>query len=80
MSYDEKNAKGYVLEAGDYEISINTDSHHKIESKVFNVAETAAYSGENKRASDHVTATNRFDYAAGNVEYLSRADFLRIPH
>ena len=74
MSYDEKNAKGYVLEAGDYEISINTDSHHKIESKVFNVAETAAYSGENKRASDHVTATNRFDYAAGNVEYLSRTD------
>ncbi len=74
MSYDEKNARGYVLEAGDYEISINTDSHHKIESKVFNVAETAAYSGENKRASDHVTATNRFDYAAGNVEYLSRAD------
>ena len=74
MSYDEKNARGYVLEAGDYEISINTDSHHKIESKVFNVAENAAYSGENKRASDHVTATNRFDYAAGNVEYLSRAD------
>ncbi len=74
MSYDEKNARGYVLEAGDYEISINTDSHHKIESKVFNVAETVAYSGENKRASDHVTATNRFDYAAGNVEYLSRAD------
>ena len=74
MSYDEKNAKGYVLEAGDYEISINTDSHHKIESKVFNVVENAAYSGENKRASDHVTATNRFDYAAGNVEYLSRTD------
>ena len=74
MSYDEKNARGYVLEAGDYEISINTDSHHKIESKVFNVAETATYSGENKRAIDHVTATNRFDYAAGNVEYLSRAD------
>ena len=41
---------------------------------MFNVAETVAYSGENKRASDHVTATNRFDYAAGNVEYLSRTD------
>ena len=74
MSYDDKNAKGYVLEAGDYEISINTDSHHKIESKVFNVAETLTYSGENKRASDQVTAVNQFDYAAGNVEYLSRAD------
>jgi beta-glucosidase len=74
MSYDEKNVRGYVLEAGDYEISINTDSHHKIESKVFNVAETLTYSGENKRTSDQVTATNQFDYAAGNVEYLSRAD------
>ena len=74
MSYDEKNVRGYVLEAGDYEISINTDSHHKIESKVFNAAETLTYSGENKRTSDQVTATNQFDYAAGNVEYLSRAD------
>ena len=74
MSYDYKNAKGYVLEAGDYEISINKDSHNKIESKIFNVAETLTYNGENKRASDQVTASNQFDYAAGNVEYLSRAD------
>ena len=74
MSYDYKNVKGYVLEAGDYEISINKDSHNKIESKIFNVAETLTYNGENKRASDQVTASNQFDYAAGNVEYLSRAD------
>ena len=74
MSYDEKTAKGYVLEAGDYEISINTDSHNKIESRIFNVAQTAVYSGENKRSSDLVTATNQFDYAAGEVTYLSRAD------
>ena len=74
MSYDEKTAKGYVLEAGDYEISINTDSHNKIESRIFNVAQTVVYSGENKRSSDLVTATNQFDYAAGEVTYLSRAD------
>jgi beta-glucosidase len=74
MSYDDKNAKGYVLEAGDYEISINTDSHNKIESKIFTVAATETYNGDNKRGSDLVTAANQFDYAAGNVEYLSRAD------
>ena len=74
MSYDYKNAKAYVLEAGDYEISINKDSHNKIESKTFTVATTETYGGDNKRASDKITATNQFDYAAGNVEYLSRAD------
>ena len=74
MSYDSKETKGYVLEAGDYEISVNSDSHTKLDSKTFSVAETAAYSGGNKRSSDLITATNQFDYAAGNVTYLSRAD------
>ena len=74
MSYDDKNAKGYVLEAGDYEISINSDSHTKLDSKIFNVAAAQVYNGENKRGSDLITATNQFDYAAGEVTYLSRAD------
>ena len=74
MSYDDKNAKGYVLEAGDYEISINSDSHTKLDSKIYKVAATETYNGENKRGSDLITATNQFDYAAGNVTYLSRAD------
>ena len=74
MSYDSKTAKGYVLEAGDYEISVNSDSHNKLDSKKFTVEKTETYSGDSKRASDLVTATNQFDYAAGNVEYLSRAD------
>ena len=74
MSYDDKNAKGYVLEAGDYVISINSDSHTVLDSKTFNVAATETYNGDNKRASDQITATNQFDYAAGDVTYLSRAD------
>ena len=74
MSYDDKNAKGYVLEAGDYVISINSDSHNVIDSKVFTVAATETYNGDNKRGSDLITATNVFDYAAGDVTYLSRAD------
>ncbi len=74
MSYDDKNAKGYVLEAGDYVISINSDSHTILDSKVYTVAATQTYAGANKRPSDKITATNVFDYAAGDVTYLSRKD------
>ena len=35
---------------------------------------TITYSGDNKRSSDEVTATNQFDYARGTATYLSRAD------
>ncbi|MBQ9421348.1 MAG: glycoside hydrolase family 3 C-terminal domain-containing protein [Lachnospiraceae bacterium] len=74
MSYDYIDAKGYVLEAGDYIISVNSDSHNILDSKTFTVAETEVYNGDNKRDSDLVTATNLFDQAAGEVTYLSRAD------
>ena len=74
MSYDYKDAKGYVLEAGEYEISINSDSHTKLDSKKFKVDKTEKYTGDNKRESDLVTATNQFDQAAGEVTYLSRAN------
>ena len=70
MSYDYQGAKSWVLEAGAYEISINSDSHNKIASKTYNVS--TAVSG--KRDSDLVEATNQFDYAAGDVTYLSRKD------
>ena len=73
-SYDYQNAKAYVLEAGNYEISINSDSHNVIASRTYNVPETITYSGENGRSTDAQTATNVFDYAAGEVTYLSRAD------
>ncbi len=73
-SYDTYGAGCYVLEAGDYEISINSDSHNKIASDVVNVAETITYDENNKRASDEVAATNQFDFAEGDVTYLSRAN------
>ncbi len=68
-SYDYKDAKGYVLEAGDYIISINKDSHNIIDSKTYKVA--SEIKGRN---SDQSEVTNRFDFAEGEVEYLSRAD------
>ena len=73
-SYDYKNAKAYVLEAGDYEISINSDSHNVLDSQTYTVDETVTYSGENTRSTDKTEVTNQFDSAAGEVTYLSRAD------
>ena len=73
-SYDYKNEKAYVLEEGDYIISINSDSHRILDQKTYSVEETIVYSGENKRASDEIAASNVFDDAHGNVTYLSRAD------
>ncbi len=73
-SYDTYGAGCYVLEAGDYQISINSDSHNKIASDVVSVADTITYDANNKRESDDVAATNQFSFAEGDVTYLSRAD------
>ncbi len=73
-SYDYQNAKAYVLEAGDYAISINADSHTEYASKTYTVDETITYDGDNARSTDETTATNQFDYAEGTVTYLSRAN------
>ena len=73
-SFDYKGAGAYVLEAGDYEISINKDSHNKIDAKTYTVPATITYGQDNKRDSDQIAATALFGYAAGDVTYLSRAD------
>ena len=73
-SYDENNAKAYVLEKGDYVISINSDSHTVLDQKTYTVDKDVVYKGENKRASDDTAATNVFEDAKGDVTYLSRAD------
>lgn len=79
-SYDDQGikAKGgaYVLEQGEYVVSINKDSHNVIDSTTITVDADVIYNDENngKRQSDVITATNQFDFAKGDVEYLSRAD------
>ena len=73
-SYDENNAKAYVLEKGDYIISINSDSHTVLDQKTYTADADVVYKGENKRASDDTAATNVFEEAKGNITYLSRAD------
>ena len=73
-SYDENTAKAYVLEKGDYVISINSDSHTVLDQKTYTADKDVVYKGENKRASDDTAATNVFEDAKGDVTYLSRAD------
>ena len=73
-SYDENTAKAYVLEKGDYMISINSDSHTVLDQKTYTADKDVVYKGENKRASDDTAATNVFEDAKGDVTYLSRAN------
>ena len=71
-SYDTYGEAAYVLEAGDYIISINSDSHSVLDSRVYNVPETIVY--DEGRSNDLTAPTNQFENVEGDVTYLSRAD------
>ena len=71
-SYDTYGAAAYVLEAGDYVISINSDSHTVLDSEVYNVPSTIVYN--DGRSTDKTAPTNQFENVEGDVTYLSRAD------
>ena len=77
-AYDSEEIKvkggGYILEAGDYTVSLRADSHTVLAEEKFNVAADIDYS-QTKRDSDNIAAVNRFnDYARGDFEVLSRKD------
>lgn len=71
-SYDVNGAGCYVLEAGDYEISINSDVHNNIDSQTYTVDSTVVYDENNARSSDNTAAVNHFEFAKGELTYLSR--------
>lgn len=86
-SYDHRNAQAYVLEAGDYELRVQTDSHNLapgVEPVTYTVGEEIIFGGPNNRASDAAAVTNRFDDVSamfadsptpGQILNMSRADF-----
>ena len=86
-SYDHLDAEAYVLEAGDYTLSVRTDSHtvaEGVEPITYTVGSDIVYSGENHRASDLAEVTNQFDDVSaefatepteGKILSMSRADF-----
>jgi beta-glucosidase len=75
-SYDTYGNGCYVTEHGDYEISIRSDSHNILDSETITIDSDIIYNEANAgaRASDNIVAENVFDYAEGNVTYLSRAN------
>ena len=73
-AYDEKGQGCYVLESGDYVISINNNSHNILDSKTYTQAETVVYNESNPRSTDDQPAVNRLQNAQGDVVFLSRAD------
>lgn len=77
-SYDSGEIKieggGYILEAGEYAISVRSDSHTVIAEEKFTVDEDIDYSKEG-RSTDETTPVNVFeDYTRGDFIELSRAD------
>lgn len=77
-SYDSEEIKvqggGYILEAGEYTVSVRSDSHTVVDEETFNVDKDIDYSKEG-RDSDLETAVNQFeDYSRGDFVQLSRAD------
>ncbi|SEA92759.1 beta-glucosidase [Pseudobutyrivibrio sp. ACV-2] len=73
-SFDAYNNGCYVLESGDYVVSINGDSHTILDSVTYNVAEDVIYDEKKPRTSDKNAATVKLDYVESGVTYLSRAD------
>ena len=82
-SYDYSGVKApggaYVLEAGDYDIRLQSDSHNVIDHKTVKIARDVIYNDQNdgKRPGDAIAAVNLFDDVTngGDVVYLSRADW-----
>ena len=76
-AYDSEGIKveggGYILEAGDYTISLRSDSHTVLAEETFTVDADVDYSKDG-RESDNTPAVNQFDYARGDFEVLSRKD------
>lgn len=86
-SYDYETAKSYVLEAGDYALTLRKDSHNVaggVQPLIYNVPTTITYGEGNPRPGDVTAAVNQFDDVnaqfsdtkeEGKILNMSRADF-----
>lgn len=74
-SYDTYGEGSYILDAGDYAISINSDSHTVLDSETYTVDAKIVYDESNPRSTDGTAAVNQFAVSEGTENiYLSRAD------
>ncbi|MFX3968613.1 hypothetical protein ACJBXI_10305, partial [Streptococcus suis] len=71
-SYDEKTEKAYVLDKGDYEIKLMNNAHDVLDSETYTVDSKEVLK---QRSSDKAEVTNAFEYAVGDINYVTRADW-----
>ncbi|MGT2951084.1 beta-glucosidase [Streptococcus cuniculi] len=71
-SYDDKTEKAYVLDAGNYDIKLMNNAHDVLDSKTYTVAQKEV---RKQRTSDKAEVTNAFEYAVGDVKYVTRDDW-----
>lgn len=74
-AYDYVDQGCYVLEKGTYEIKLMNNAHDVLDSFTYDVEDTIVYNEDNARSSDKTAAVNTFDFAAGDVNYVSRSDW-----
>ena len=74
-AYDYVDQGCYVLEKGTYEIKLMNNAHDVLDSFTYDVEDTIVYDENNARSSDKTAAVNTFDFAAGDVNYVSRSDW-----
>ena len=76
-SYDETVEKAYVLDDGDYVISLMKNSHEPWgDSYTYHQDRQVVYGQDNPRSSDAAAATNRFEDVSTELKsVMSRADF-----
>lgn len=74
-AYDYVEQGCYVLEKGTYEIKLMNNAHDVLDSFTYDVEDTIVYNEDNARSSDKTAAVNTFDFAAGDVTYVSRSDW-----
>ena len=73
-SYDTYGKGAYVLEEGDYVISLRSDSHNVIDTRTYTLEDEIVYDESNPHEGDLSAAENKLQFAEGNITYLSRKD------
>lgn len=73
-SFDTYGNGCYVLEGGEYNLSIRSDSHTVLDSVDFTIDSTVVYDESNPRGDDQTAAVRQFEFAESDVLYLSRAN------
>lgn len=74
-SFDTYGLGSYVLEEGDYLISLRTDSHTVVDEQTYTVDADVIYDENNTHNGDLVVADSKLaEISEGEITYLSRAD------